>query len=132
MDCMLDMHMQFDFYEGGGLDLACLGMAQMDRHGNVNVSRFGPKLAGCGGFIDISQNSKKMVFVGTFTAGKTQVAVADGTLRIVKEGGVKKFVNDVEDIRVQAEAILSPLGRKVNAIVNYDNRLLKSKVKRKL
>jgi propionate CoA-transferase len=98
MDCLVDMHSQFDFYDGGGLDLACLGLAQMDSHGNVNVSKFGPKLAGCGGFIDISQTAKKIVFAGTFTAGAAELAVEDGKLKIVKDGSLKKLVRDVEQI----------------------------------
>jgi propionate CoA-transferase len=93
---IIDQPYQFDFYDGGGLDVAVLGLAQADAEGNVNVSKFGPRLAGAGGFINISQSAKKVVFAGTFLNGKCDIGIADGALRIASDAHGRKFVAQVE------------------------------------
>jgi len=100
---IIDMRTMFDFYDGGGLDLTVLGLAEINRKGDINVSRFGPKIPGCGGFTNISQNTRRVVFCGSFTASGLELKIGNGKLTILKEGKNKKFVKEVQQITYSGE-----------------------------
>jgi len=94
-ECIVSHADQFDFYDGGGIDVSFLGLAEVDGQGNVNVSKFGSKVSGVGGFVNITQSARHLVFMGALTAGGLEISSAGGKLKIVKEGGVRKFVERV-------------------------------------
>jgi acetate CoA-transferase len=98
MRAMLDMPSQFDFYDGGGLDICFLNFTEADQAGNVNVHRLKGKIAGTGGFIDICQNSDKVIFCGTFTVGGLKIAIEDGEVKIHQEGNFQTLVSQVSEI----------------------------------
>ena len=101
-DAMVSSLAQFDFYSGGGLDVACLGMAELDRNGNVNVSRLGPDVVGPGGFVDITQNARKVVFCGSFEAKGSVVDITDKGLNVKQHGQIQKLVDQVAEISFSA------------------------------
>lgn len=96
-ECTLEHNASFDIIDGGGLDMTCLGLGECDEDGNVNVSKFGSRLIGPGGFIDITNATPKVVFCGTFL-GKAKLQVGDGRITILQEGSVKKFLRHVQQV----------------------------------
>lgn len=114
-DSIVEISSMFDFIEGGGLDHTFLALAQMDKSGNVNVSRFSPSIIGSGGFIDITYGAKNINFCGTFTAGKMDIEIHPQGLRINKDGEAIKFVNSVEEITFNGKIGIEQ-GKKVRVI----------------
>lgn len=100
---MIGHHEQMDYYNGAGVDVTFMGFGELDEQGNVNATKMGTKCTGCGGFIDITQNAKKVVFCGTFTAGGCDFDFSSGKLRIIKEGSIRKMVGKVAQYSFNGE-----------------------------
>ncbi|ECM9894701.1 3-oxoacid CoA-transferase [Salmonella enterica subsp. enterica serovar Montevideo] len=113
-EAIITQDQMFDFYDGGGLDQAFLGLAETDAKGDLNVSKFGVKIAGCGGFINITQNAKQVFFCGSFTAGESDIVVEDGKLNIRRDGHILKFIKQVQQITFSSDT-----ARKNNKLVYY-------------
>ena len=96
-EAIMEHGAMFDLIDGGILDVACLGLGEADEQGNINVSKFGPRLTGPGGFINITQSTKKVIFCGTFV-GKSKMIVRDGYLTVTQEGSIRKFLKHVRQI----------------------------------
>ena len=105
--CMIDGPSQFDFYSGGGLDIAFLGFGELDKAGNVNVSKLGGLTVGPGGFIDIAQNARKVVFCGTFQTKGVKLDFGNGTLQVTQHGEISKLVERVEQITFSGSQALA-------------------------
>lgn len=105
---------QFDFYDGGGLDIAFLGMAEVDLRGAVNVSRFGRQVVGVGGFTNIAQNARRVVYVGAFSTGGADIAVHDGGLAIRTDGRTCKIVEAVS--QVSSDPTAAPLDQTLTVV----------------
>ena len=103
---MIDGPSQFDFYSGGGLDIAFLGFGECDATGNINVSKLGGLTVGPGGFMDIAQNAKRVVFCGTFDAKGGKSQILNGALRVERMGAVRKLVDQVEQVTYSAQSAL--------------------------
>jgi len=101
---LIDQPYMFDFYDGGGIDIASLSFAEVDVLGNVNVHAFGDRLRGPGGFPNISRGAKKVCFVGTLTTGGMKAAIEDGTIEITTEGATERFVDRVKEITFSGPA----------------------------
>lgn len=108
----IDEGATFDLYDGGVLDVCCVSFGEVDALGNVNVSKLGGRAVGPGGFINITQNSKKVVFCGTMTGGALDIQVRDGGISVVKEGRYTKFVMAVDHITFSARETLAA-GRQI-------------------
>ncbi len=128
-ECILTPNEMFDYISGGGLDVTCLGIGEVDGDGNNNVSRMGNKLTGPGGFIDITASTPKVIFAGTLT-GKAKLRIGDGKLKVVEEGTIRKFVEKVGQITFagqyvsKEQEVLYITERAVFKLVNHKMTLI--------